>query len=243
MDLPAFDKVADIYDATRALPEPIMTCVLDKMKQVLGDCATIVDVGVGTGRFAQPLQEMGFRVVGADVSRGMLAKASEKGVRELLLADVHHLPFEDGTFDAALVVHVLHLLKDWQSATSEIGRVSTRKVVSVVGRTDGPSIRAEYRRLRAHFGYPLDRFEGGEESLRELVRPVEVVKVGEYTSETAADDEVSYLAGRGSSTTWNLDEDVHSKVITELRKSYGGKVLRRKHLVELAVWRPDQLRL
>lgn len=242
LDAWTFDSVADIYDATRTLPEPVMRSILSAIKHALSDCTTIIDVGSGTGRFAKPLQEMGFGVIGVDVARGMLAKASEKGVRGLVVADAHSLPFKDESFDVVIIVHVLHLVKDWRTVASEISRVCRKRVVSLVGRTDGLSIRTEYLRLRSHFGHPLNRFEAGEEGLREIVEPAEVIKVEEYWSETNANEDISYLEERGSSRTWDLKEDVHRRIIAELRASYGGRVLRNKRLIELAIWHPDQLR-
>lgn len=47
----------------------------------------VLEIGVGTGRFAQPLQNAGFEIVGIDISRKMAAKAKEKDVEQLLLVD------------------------------------------------------------------------------------------------------------------------------------------------------------
>jgi ubiquinone/menaquinone biosynthesis C-methylase UbiE len=237
-----FNRVTDIYDTTRALPDAVMVSALDAMKRALSDCTTIIDVGAGTGRFAEPLQRMGFHVVVVDISWAMLAKTSEKGVERLVLADAHNLPIRDKAFDAAVVVHVLHLVKDWLTVTREVGRVCRKKTISLIGRTEGPSVRSKYLRLRSHFGYALNRFEGGEEGFRRIVQPVEVIKVKEYVSKVSADDDISYLEERGSSVTWGLDEDVHRKIIAELRVLYGGRILRKKRLVELAIWHPDQWR-
>ena len=53
----------------------------------------------------------GSAVVGVDISGRMMEKAREKGVTELIFADVHGTPFKDGSFDAALIVHLLHLVR------------------------------------------------------------------------------------------------------------------------------------
>ena len=108
-----FGRVADIYDATRSLPETQMKALTEAIRDQVGAGNTLIDIGVGTGRFAKPLQESGLEVVGVDISRGMMAKAKEKGVRGLFLADVHRLPFKDKKFDASLMVHLLHLVADW----------------------------------------------------------------------------------------------------------------------------------
>ncbi len=62
--MPTFDRVSEVYDATRSLRPDVMEAVLDGLEQALGGTNTLLDVGVGTGRFADPLRRLGFEVVG-----------------------------------------------------------------------------------------------------------------------------------------------------------------------------------
>src|SRR5438445_12979278 len=91
----SFDKVAGIYDATRwsGVPPEIMKKLLDTMKETFASSRTILDVGMGTGRFAQYLVDSGLNVVGIDVSLAMMAKAREKWLRILVQNDTHQLYF------------------------------------------------------------------------------------------------------------------------------------------------------
>src|ERR1700730_16859108 len=107
-----FDRVADIYDKTRALPPDIMEKVLDAMERTLSSGKRTIEVGVGTGRFAIPLQRRGVDVLGIDISRAMLAKARAKGGGDVMLADALEMPFRDGAFENAIAIHVLHLVND-----------------------------------------------------------------------------------------------------------------------------------
>src|SRR5437016_14585849 len=84
------------------------------------------------GRFAEYLNNSGFDVVGIDVSLSMMAKAREKGVRNLVQADAHYLPFRDMVFDGAILVHVLHLVRDWVRVVDEVGQVTSSVVVAEV---------------------------------------------------------------------------------------------------------------
>ena len=64
----------------------------------------VLDVGVGAGRFALYLQELGHEVVGIDVSPGALEICRKRGVEK-----VHRLPFHKidaslGTFDTVLMM-------------------------------------------------------------------------------------------------------------------------------------------
>jgi SAM-dependent methyltransferase len=236
-----FGRVADIYDATRSLPEEQMRALLRTVEAEVGLHGSLLDVGVGTGRFAKPLQDLGLRVAGVDVSRGMMAKAKQKGVTDLFLADVHNLPFQDKKFDVSLMVHILHLVADWSKVVREAARVSRRAVLSVTGSTVGPSLEEDYLGSRTRLGYPLSRFEAGESGLQERVEPMKVIRVGEVERDFNSDEEIDSLERREESLTWDLPEDVHRRVIADLRASHTGKVFRTKSAIELIVWSPEQL--
>ena len=81
---------------------------------------------MGTGRIALPLVEQGLRIVGIDISTGMLrklaAKRDDRGP-DLVIADATRLPFRDDTFACAMAAHVLHLVSEWQQALAELIRV------------------------------------------------------------------------------------------------------------------------
>ena len=129
-----FDSISEIYDSTR----PAATDAEIRAVSVeLGDCCTVLDVGVGTGRFSKPLGDLGFEMVGIDLSRKMLLKAKQKGVPNLILADARHMPFKDGTFNASIIIHVLHLLPDWLSVAREMGRVTKSKVAALLNNGHG----------------------------------------------------------------------------------------------------------
>ena len=164
----SFDRVASIYDTTRwsGVPPEIMKKLLNTMKEALGGCRTILDIGTGTGRFAEYFNDSGFNVVGIDVSLYMMAKAREKKLRDLVRADAHRLPFRDSTFDGAVMVHVLHLVRDWVQVVGEVGRVTGRVIVAVVEGGEGFSPRSRYLQLRKAMGYRLVRFCDGEAGLR-----------------------------------------------------------------------------
>jgi ubiquinone/menaquinone biosynthesis C-methylase UbiE len=236
-----FGRVADIYDATRSLPEPEMVLLLEAMRrQIRG--GPVIDVGVGTGRFALPLQRMGLEVVGIDLSRGMMAKAREKGTANLFYADVQQIPFRDRTFETALLVHILHLVSDWTKVVRESARVARETVMSAVETSDGTNLRDKYLELRKEMGYPLVRFEEGEKGLEGRVRPLSVTRVTETEREWTADEEIQHLLERGQSLTWDVPDETHQRIIGILRSTYGGQKLRMKGRIELVAWSSEQLR-
>jgi SAM-dependent methyltransferase len=88
----------------------------------------IVDVGCGPGNYTRDLADASGTglVVGIDASEAMVAAAARRsGGANLayLRADACALPFEDGTFDAACSVGVIHMIEKPMQALAEIVRV------------------------------------------------------------------------------------------------------------------------
>jgi SAM-dependent methyltransferase len=79
----------------------------------------VLDVGVGSGRFAEIVAGAGGRVVGVDLTTAVDAAFATIGRRpnvHLIQADVFHMPFRDATFDKAYAVGVLHHTPDPEAA-------------------------------------------------------------------------------------------------------------------------------
>lgn len=178
--MPEFDLIAPVYDATRRPPS---AQELEVTSGLLGEARSLLEVGVGTGRYAVPLRDRGFELTGVDISREMLRRASDKGLPRLLLADLHHLPFRPRSFDAALIVHVLQLIPDPAPALAEMALVARRRVVALnpdrgwgESGPGGRRFRERYRELAAELGYPLpprQRYWENLERLLTAVPPVE----------------------------------------------------------------------
>lgn len=90
---------------------------------------SILDVGTGTGFLALLLAEMGHRVVGIDISAGMLAQAKEKAgqLGHAMLfqeADAEHTGLPDQTFDLVVSRHLIWNLPHPDIAIEEWARVT-----------------------------------------------------------------------------------------------------------------------
>lgn len=84
---------------------------------VPGSGADVVDVGCGTGSLSLLLAEQDHRVVGVDVSPGMVAQARRKFAAAgrsipVVLGDAGTVPVRAGRFDVVLARHVLWALPD-----------------------------------------------------------------------------------------------------------------------------------
>ena len=233
----SFDRVAEIYDATRSLPGEVMKRLMKILSAELRGCAEILDVGVGTGRLAEPLQDVGFEVVGIDISRKMAGKAREKGVKHLLLADARFLPFRSEVFDAAICVHVLHLISEWRKVLQEICRVSRSAFFSLSNTLRNP-VREAYGRLLRRYGYEGHRPGISEQQLEDLSKPAKSLFVSSY--DVHADDNLTSLKQQASSSQWEIPEDVNFKIVEELKTRFVGKVFKQK--LYLLVWDINSLK-
>ncbi|MGD9963496.1 MAG: class I SAM-dependent methyltransferase [Thermoplasmata archaeon] len=242
----SFDRIADKFDETRSLPQETMSVVVDALEWAMPPGSSVLDAGVGTGRFALPLQHRGFEVVGADVSTRMMERAAAKGFRDLFKSDVCALPFKDQAFDYALSVHLIHLVPQWRCALGEIGRVTRGDLISVV--TDRRNsateeIRTAYRDSCRRLGFEVRHIAPGERELTELLPPDSKSKLAVRKEPLDVRRLLDNYESRTLSEHWDVPEDVHARAVGELRERYGG-------VDELAVvedlfmlrWRADRLR-
>ena len=88
---------------------------------------SVLDVGVGSGVFAQEFARRGLRVAGVDINPQMVAFSKEllpAGVFQI--APAEQLPFESNSFDLVFLGLVLHECDDAPHALQEAGRVARR---------------------------------------------------------------------------------------------------------------------
>lgn len=234
----SFDRLADIYDKTRGLPRAAMEKVVRVLVHELKDCRNILDAGIGTGRFAKPLQDLGFEVVGIDVSTEMLEKAAEKRTENLLLGDVCCLPFRNLSFDATISNHVLHLINNWKTALREITRVTQHFLIASTYSTPNPLMET-YRELLEEHGYTLPKRGIAEAQLKDLIKPSKsVVAVSDMTVE--ANKTLSMFEKKGASSQLEVPDDLHRRVLKRLRDRFSGKTYCRG--IEILVWNTITLR-
>jgi ubiquinone/menaquinone biosynthesis C-methylase UbiE len=123
----SFDRAAEYYDATRALPADAMADLLDVLVPELAARQPCLEIGVGTGRIALPLRDRGIGMTGLDIAEAMLRRlvGNAGGVPAfpLVLADATRLPLAERSFGSVLAVHVLHLIPGWPDAVEEAFRV------------------------------------------------------------------------------------------------------------------------
>ncbi|MEP7285501.1 MAG: class I SAM-dependent methyltransferase [Chloroflexota bacterium] len=133
-----FDRAVGFYDETRGFPPGVETHVADLLQQAGGltKASKLIEIGVGTGRIALPLAPHVKAIYGVDLSRAMMLRLREKQTDEpiaLAEGDITRLPFPANTFDAAVAVHIFHLVSDWRGAVDELARVLRPDAVLLSG--------------------------------------------------------------------------------------------------------------
>ena len=122
-----FDRIAPVYDAMNR----VMTAGLDRrwrrttISEAVQPGDRVLDACCGTGDLALAARKAGAgSVVGVDFSDGMLERARRKAPElEWIQADVLALPFEDASFDAAVVGFGVRNVDDLEAGLRELRRV------------------------------------------------------------------------------------------------------------------------
>ena len=90
---------------------------------------SVLDVGTGTGLFAEAFAGLGVAVTGIDSNQDLLELARHYVPRAVLReATAENLPFSDGSFDLVFMGHVLHEVDDPRKALAEARRVAGMRV-------------------------------------------------------------------------------------------------------------------
>jgi SAM-dependent methyltransferase len=120
-----YDGLAEEYDAFMDAGSGYYRIAVDALRRLLGrGTGRCVDVGCGGGHFIPPVLELGWEVVGADVSADQLRVARTRlPAVELAHADAAALPFGDASFDAAYSTFTHTDLDDFAAAIAEVRRV------------------------------------------------------------------------------------------------------------------------
>jgi SAM-dependent methyltransferase len=118
------EGLRELYVGEAAVERALLDMLIDE-----GPIGRLLDIGTGTGRILEPLAPHTEQSVGLDLDHDMLqlaraalgeAQLSRAAVRH---GDLHRPPFEAGSFDVAVMHHVLHLLDAPGGAIGDAARL------------------------------------------------------------------------------------------------------------------------
>ncbi|WP_406401057.1 methyltransferase domain-containing protein [Streptomyces uncialis] len=115
-----YETIGSAYPATRRTEPRIAARVWD----ALGDARTVLNVGAGTGSYEPPDRD----VTAVEPSAVMRAQRPPDAA-PCVAAAAEELPFDDGSFDAAMAFSTVHHWRDPIAGLREMRRVARRVVV------------------------------------------------------------------------------------------------------------------
>jgi ubiquinone/menaquinone biosynthesis C-methylase UbiE len=111
---------------------------------------TLLEFGCGTTRFTRWWKEIGIEAMGGDISPFMLAQGIKLFPCNLVMADSHHMPFKDHTFDALAFITTFEYYKDPVKVIREAARVARHSIVFGMMNRNSPKVLR--RRVQQAFG-------------------------------------------------------------------------------------------
>ncbi|MBM4146335.1 MAG: class I SAM-dependent methyltransferase [Nitrospira sp.] len=129
-----FDKYSDEYDEWFDVHPWVYKSELEAVRKLLPQNGRGVEIGAGTGRFSIPFGI----AVGVEPSKAMSDIARSRGMT-IYDAKAENLPFDDNTFDFALMVTTICFLDDPQQALKEIRRILRPDGKIIIGMLDKDS--------------------------------------------------------------------------------------------------------
>jgi SAM-dependent methyltransferase len=244
-----FDRVADSYDATRGFPPGVERSVAELFANGgnLLPGSRVLEIGVGTGRIALPLAAHVARYFGVDLSAAMLAQlVAKRGSLPVSLAraSAARLPFASATFDAAIGVHVFHLIPAWREVMGELARVLRPEGVLLHGGDDHSEAPAWWTGWRRR----VEGYAGGEDvgvphaELRTFPEALGWGLAGvhriAFMRRMRPRALVDLIASRSWSATWRLSDEALAETVEAVRADLTAAVgdLDRELDLEQAFW-------
>jgi ubiquinone/menaquinone biosynthesis C-methylase UbiE len=130
----SFDKHSKRYDDWFEDNRHAYLSELKAVRHFIPEKGNGLEIGVGSGKFAEPLRIK----TGIDPSRKMRELAKERGL-DVYDAVAEALPFEDNSFDYALMVTSVCFLDDIGKAFEEVKRVLKANGLFIIGFVDSES--------------------------------------------------------------------------------------------------------
>jgi demethylmenaquinone methyltransferase/2-methoxy-6-polyprenyl-1,4-benzoquinol methylase len=145
-----FDTISKNYDGlNRVISLGIDVKWRKEVVQIVGknNPKQILDIATGTGDLAIMMAELNpDRIVGLDISSGMLAVGKQKITQaklsnkiEMIVGDSEEMPFKDNTFDAITVSFGVRNFANLHKGITEIARVLKPTGVLVILETSNPT--------------------------------------------------------------------------------------------------------
>ena len=260
-----YDLIAQNYDHTRWLTEPIAEEVADFMVNLVeaNPETSFLEAGVGTGVNVLPLVKRGYVVTGIDVSQEMLNQFLQKlpevqSNLNLVCADASQLDFPDRSFDVVLTVHMIHTVANWQKFLDDIDRVLKPNGFYLNAQCITPPARMEFE---SYFRAILAKYEA-QDSQPEP-KPIAKINIDidqyflnkgyqsnyliakEWKVSNTVRELLSFFKLRAYGFCWRVSEEILEKAISEFEnfcvKQYGSLDTELSSTAKFEIWAYRQI--
>jgi ubiquinone/menaquinone biosynthesis C-methylase UbiE len=126
-----YDQFAIEYDNWFEKYPNLYQSELLAMKQAIPQNQTGIEIGVGSGRFAEPLNIK----YGVEPSANMAVLAKQKGIK-VFDAVAENLPMKENSYDFVTMVTTICFLNDIPKGFSEVYRILKPKGIFIIGLID-----------------------------------------------------------------------------------------------------------
>ena len=254
----SFERAADFYDATRALPDEVANKLTEALLAELASIGAdrILEVGVGTGRISRPLMRRDVCVYGLDISAAMMRTlrnqlGAEHLSPDLMLGDATRLPLADNSVPAVLMVHVLHLVASMPEAVAEVARVVRpggvllHDTTRYAGESPWQASADIWADALAPHGYVRRHRPEPEEIRAELNTRGATMRIQHYATyeeQLTPQQHLDFIRKRISSWSWEFPDELFAEVYEEFEPKYRAhfgdmeRQLTEINIQELEVW-------
>jgi malonyl-CoA O-methyltransferase len=149
-----FSRAAMEYDVRAQFQHSETARVLDAALMIFPEHAQVVDIGCGTGYFAEiaKTKRPEWNIIGIDIAAGMCAEASHRCMA--IQGDAIALPLADNSCDSLVSSLCLQWVKDLPQAFAEMARVLRPGGRAIIATLASESL-LELRAATAHAALPL----------------------------------------------------------------------------------------
>ena len=218
----SYVEVAARYNDINDIPPQASEALGQATAELVGENATILDLGAGAGRISVPIAKY-TNMIAVDIEHHMQLAAKQLAAAQGIpitpsVGTVLQLPFADNTFDAVITSNVLHQIEAWRDALEEVARVLKPDGVFVIGRdlldedSCAGKMRSASRRFTAEVAPDYQPTDAAGPTLFEFIgkmggRPGRPVTACSWTEIESPRSILKKMQDRLHNETWSLDDE------------------------------------
>ena len=137
----------------------------------------VLDIGCGTGTLMEYLKEKGYKTTGIEKHQAGIDIAKEKEL-DVHEGDIRDINMKDDSFDTVVSQHVLEHIEADAHALSEMCRVATEKVISIVPEGNLVEEQPDDTEVRRYRKNNIERLKDEFEELTDYAMEYKKIQVG-----------------------------------------------------------------